>query len=190
MEFREIDIVGSYLFSPRIFEDNRGSFSESFKQDLFAGATGSQFSVSQINTSVSKAKTLRGIHTAEVPPGQAKYVMCSSGAIDDFVIDLRKGSPTFLTWQKINLDSNLRQAIFIPAGLGHGFVAKSDTTIVTYLCDYEFSPESEFGINPFDADLGVDWEIDSDQVIMSEKDRQAPNFYSEEIQSRLPIYGD
>ncbi len=190
MDFREIDIVGSYLFSPRIFEDNRGSFTESFKQDLFADVTGSQFSVSQINTSVSKAKTLRGIHTAEVPPGQAKYVMCSFGAIDDFVIDLRKGSPTFLTWQKINLDSNLRQALFIPAGLGHGFVAKSDTAVVTYLCDHEFSPQSEFGINPFDVDLGVDWEIGSDEVIMSEKDRQAPNFYSEEIQSRLPTYSD
>jgi len=185
-----MDIAGSYLFSPRIFEDERGSFTESFKQDFFIKATGAEFEVSQINTSVSKAKTLRGIHTAEVPPGQAKYVMCSSGEVDDFVIDLRKGSPTFLTWQKINLDSTSRIALYIPAGLGHGFVAKSDTAVVTYLCDYEFSPGSEFGINPFDADLGVDWEIDSDQVIMSEKDRQAPNFYSEEIQSRLPTYGD
>lgn len=190
MEFNEIDIVGSFLFFPKVFEDDRGSFSESFKQDFFVDATGAAFSVLQINTSVSKAKTLRGIHTAEMPPGQAKYVMCSSGEIDDFVIDLRKGSPTYLMWQKINLNSISRQALFIPAGIGHGFVAKSDIAVVTYLCDHAYSPAGEFGINPFDADLGIDWEIDSDQVIMSEKDRQAPDFYSEEIQSRLPTYSD
>jgi dTDP-4-dehydrorhamnose 3,5-epimerase len=190
MNFSEIDIAGSYLFSPKIFEDNRGSFTESFKQDFFVQATGSKFLVSQINTSVSKANTLRGIHTAETPPGQAKYVMCSFGEIDDFIIDLRKGSPTFLTWQKINLNSVSRKALYIPAGIGHGFVAKSDTAVVTYLCDYEFSPESEFGINPFDTDLGVNWGLDSDQVVMSEKDRQAPSFFSEEIQSRLPSFSD
>ena len=188
MEFSEIEISGAFLFSPKVFEDNRGSFTESFKQAKFTEATGLEFVVAQINTSVSKANTLRGIHTADVPPGQAKYVMCSSGEIDDFVIDLREGSPTFLTWQKIRLTSISRQALYIPAGIGHGFVAMSETAVVTYLCDYPFSSKGEFGINPFDSELGIDWGIKSDDVLISEKDRNAPNFNSPEIQERLPLF--
>jgi dTDP-4-dehydrorhamnose 3,5-epimerase len=188
MEFSEIEISGAFLFSPKVFEDNRGSFTESFKQAKFTEATGLEFIVAQVNTSVSKANTLRGIHTADIPPGQAKYIMCSSGEIDDIVIDLRKGSPTFLAWQKIRLSNESRQALYIPAGLGHGFGAKSETAVVTYLCDYPYSPEGEFEIDPFDPDLGIDWGMKSDDVLVSEKDRNAPKFNSPEIQERLPLF--
>jgi dTDP-4-dehydrorhamnose 3,5-epimerase len=188
MEFYEIEIAGAFLFTPKIFEDNRGSFTEIFKQTKFIEATGSEFEVAQINTSVSKLNTLRGIHTADTPPGQAKYVMCSSGEIDDFVIDLRRGSPTFLAWQKINLGALSREALYLPAGLGHGFLAKSETAVVTYLCDFTYSPKGEFGINPYDPELGIDWGIKPDDALISEKDRNAPDFSSEEIQKRLPLF--
>jgi dTDP-4-dehydrorhamnose 3,5-epimerase len=188
MECHEIGITGALLFSPKVFEDNRGSFTESFKQDIFVEATGEKFIVVQINTSVSRENTLRGIHTADVPPGQAKYVMCSYGEIDDFVVDLRKGSPTFLQSKKVRLSSVTRNALYIPSGLGHGFVAKSETAVVTYLCDYPFSPEAEYGIDPFDPDLGIDWGIKSEEVLISEKDSNAPKFNSEEIQKRLPLF--
>ena len=183
-----MEINGVFLFSPKVFEDSRGSFTECFKQSKFTEVTGSEFEVAQINTSVSKVNTLRGIHTADVPPGQAKYVMCSSGEIDDFVIDLRKGSPTFLAWQKIRLSGLSRNALYIPAGLGHGFVARSETAVVTYLCNYPFSPESEFGIDPFDPDLGINWGINSDEVLISDKDRNASRLNSEAIQQRLSSF--
>jgi dTDP-4-dehydrorhamnose 3,5-epimerase-like enzyme len=81
-----------------------------------------------------------------------------------------------------------RQALYIPAGLGHGFVSKSEAAVVTYLCDYPYSSEGEFGIDPFDPDLGIDWGIKLDHALISEKDRNAPKFNSEEIQERLPLF--
>jgi len=188
MEYHEIQISGAFLFSPIVLGDARGSFTETFRQDTFSEATGSMFSVKQINTSVSKVNTLRGIHTAQVPPGQAKYVMCSFGEIDDFVIDLRKGSPTFLTWQKINLNSASREALYIPSGLGHGFIARSEIAVVTYLCDHPFSPENEFGIDPFDPELDIDWGINFSDALVSEKDRNSLKYKSEEIQKRLTYF--
>ena len=106
---------------------------------------------------MSSAGTLRGIHFAELPPSQAKFVTCVHGAALDVVIDLRLGSPTFGQWDSVHLDDEERRAVYLPEGLGHAFMALEDHTVVNYLCSAPYAPDREHGIHPLDPEIGIRW---------------------------------
>ncbi len=117
-----LDIDGAWIFTPRIHTDRRGSFHEWFRDSEVCAATGRGFDVAQANCSVSRRGVIRGIHFSDVPPGQAKYVTCPSGAILDVIVDLRLSSPGFGRWTAVRLDEDCRQAVFLSEGLGHAFI--------------------------------------------------------------------
>lgn len=164
-----LSITGALLYTPRIHSDQRGDFLESFRMsDL-----GHPFDLAQVNCSVSRRGVLRGVHFADVPPGQAKYVMCVSGEVLDVVVDLRVGSPTFGQWEAVRLDDVARQGVFIAEGLGHAFLALSESATVVYLCSSAYDPAREHGIHPLDPDLAIEWPI-VDTPLLSDKDAAAP----------------
>ena len=169
-----LSIEGVWEFTPLLRADDRGVFLEAFKQSTFLEAVGHEFSLQQMNISVSKAGTVRGIHFADVPPGQAKYVQCLAGRILDVVIDIRVGSPTFGTWDAVELDDVERKGLYIAEGLGHAFCALSDSATVGYLCSEPFSPTREHGIHPLDPTLNLPWP-DGQNSLLSAKDAAAPS---------------
>ncbi|MEI9907423.1 MAG: dTDP-4-dehydrorhamnose 3,5-epimerase family protein [Actinomycetota bacterium] len=133
-----------------VHRDERGSFREWFRGDQFQELLGRDFDVMQSNISISKKGVIRGIHYSMAKKSQAKWVTCVSGAIWDVVVDIRPSSPTFKQYVSVPLSSDTGDALFISEGLGHGFVALTDHTVVTYLLTSPYSPTEEFGINPLD----------------------------------------
>ena len=188
MDIRPLAIPGSFVVTPKIHGDDRGEFVEWFRADLLKQATGLDFSVAQANLSVSAKGTLRGIHFADVPPGQAKYVMCSSGSIEDFVVDIRVGSPTFGVWDRAIISATERNAIVLDVGLGHAFLALEDNTTVTDLVTDHYKPHAEQAINPLDADLGLEFSLPASELLLSEKDTAAPNFLEAQATGLLPTW--
>ena len=186
MDIRALSIPGSFVVAPKIHADSRGEFVESFRRDILRDATGLDFAVAQTNVSVSSRGTLRGIHYADVPPGQAKYVMCASGSIEDFVVDLREGSPTFGQWDSVVVSAQQRNAVVLDVGLGHAFLALEDETTVTYLVTDHYKPHSEHAINPLDSDIGLTFAMDADELLLSDKDRVAPSLSEAQERSALP----
>src|SRR6266851_5397604 len=168
-----LSIDGAWAFTPPIHRDDRGSFHEWFRGGEFADTLGYPMSIAQGNCSVSRRGVVRGIHFADVPPGQAKYVTCVSGAILDVVVDLRVSSPSFGRWEAIRLDSQDRAAVYLAEGLGHAFMALSDQATVVYLCSTPYAPGREHGVHPFDPAIGIAWPDDVDAVL-SDKDAAAP----------------
>jgi dTDP-4-dehydrorhamnose 3,5-epimerase len=177
MSFTPLKIDGSWVFTPQKFPDERGSFHEVFKLPLLVETLGFGFEVKQVNQSVSKAGVIRGIHWADVPPGQAKYVFCSKGAIWDIVVDIRVGSPTFGQFDGAVISAENGKAILIKEGLGHVFLSLEDDTVVNYLCSEPFSPTTEHGINPLDEDLAIPFGsmISGANFEVSPKDSEAPS---------------
>ena len=178
MSFTPLKIEGSWVYTPKKFPDERGSFHEVFKLSLLSETLGFDFEVKQVNQSVSKAGVIRGIHWADVPPGQAKYVFCSKGAIWDVVVDIRVGSPTFGQFEGVELSAENGKSLLIKEGLGHVFLSLEDYTVVNYLCTEPFNPSIEHGINPLDPQLGIPfgkiWGKSS--FTISAKDLEAPAF--------------
>lgn len=123
MQIEELPIEGAYVITPTQHGDSRGLFFEWFKSPIFTDAVGHPLTLGQANCSVSSKGTLRGIHYADVPPGQAKYVTCLSGAVVDIIVDIRVGSPTFGAWEAVALSTDSRRLVYLSEGLGHGFVA-------------------------------------------------------------------
>jgi len=155
MQVRELTIEGAFEVTPRQFPDERGVFLESFRGDLLAEHLGHRLDVVQTNVSVSARGTVRGIHFADVPPSQAKYVTCLSGSLIDYVVDLRVGSPTFGQWDSVLLDTTDRRAVYLAEGLGHAFCALEDGTTAMYLCSAAYNPNREHGIHPLDPDVAL-----------------------------------
>lgn len=182
-------IGGAWTFAPRVYQDNRGSFCEWFRAAEFLGDLGYRFELAQANCSVSRRGVIRGIHFAEVPPGQAKYVVCASGAILDVVVDVRVGSPTFGRWEAVRLDDETRRSVFIAEGLGHGFAAISAEATVVYLCSAPYAPGIEHGVNPLDPALGITWPGTTGPVL-SERDAVAPTLDEARRAGLLPSYAD
>jgi dTDP-4-dehydrorhamnose 3,5-epimerase len=174
MQVRALTVPGSFEVTPQQFADDRGVFLEWFKDAPFVEATGHRLSLAQANVSVSRRGTLRGIHFADVPPGQAKYVTCVSGAVRDVVIDLRAGSPTFGQWDAVLLDAVDRRAVYLAEGIGHAFCALEDDSVVVYLCSEGYAPSHEHGVHPFDPELDVDWGMPREEILLSDKDASAP----------------
>src|SRR5580698_11063841 len=129
-----LGIDGAWIFTPQIHHDDRGSFLENFRSYELVADIGYRLEVAQANCSVSRRGVIRGIHFADVPPGQAKYVTCVSGTVIDVVVDLRAGSPSFGRWAAVPLDDRARRAVFLSEGLGHAFAARSEEATVMYLC--------------------------------------------------------
>jgi dTDP-4-dehydrorhamnose 3,5-epimerase len=157
MTYRELTVPGAWEITPKQHGDPRGVFLEFFQGGPLSEAIGHRFELQQANCSVSAAGVLRGIHFADVPPGQAKYVTCATGAVLDVVVDIRVGSPTFGQWDTVLLDDVDRRAIYLSEGLGHAFMSLKDNSTVLYLCSTGYTPGSEHGIHPLDADVGIVW---------------------------------
>lgn len=190
MDIRELSIAGSFEITPKQFPDDRGVFLEYYRFDKLTEAVGHPLDLEQANTSVSKRGTVRGIHFADVPPSQAKYVTCTRGAVIDFVIDIRVGSPTFGQWDQVRLDNVDRRAIYIPEGLGHCFVALEDESTVSYLCSATYAPGREHGVNPLCKTVGLDLQLPEDELLLSPKDTEAPGLLKAKEQGLLPKYED
>ncbi len=184
-----LGIDGSWIFTPKIHRDGRGSFLEMFRGQEFADAIGYELDLAQANCSVSHRGALRGIHFADVPPGQAKYVSCISGAILDVLVDLRTGSASFGRWEAVRLDDEKRQALFVSEGLGHGFITLSDEATVLYLCSTPYAPAREHGVHPLDPALGIAWPPEV-TAVLSEKDAAAPSLDEALSAGLLPSYAD
>jgi dTDP-4-dehydrorhamnose 3,5-epimerase len=182
-----LSIKGAYLFSPRIHGDKRGSFLEWFRHDTFLETLGQSMRLAQANGSTSQRGVLRGVHFADVPPGQAKYITCVRGAILDVVVDLRVGSPTFGQWETVRLDDQDRHCVYIAEGLGHAFLALEDDSSVVYLCSESYNPGHEHGVHPLDPDLGIEWPADV-EPLLSAKDAEAPSLVDAQRDGLLPDY--
>jgi dTDP-4-dehydrorhamnose 3,5-epimerase len=181
MPFQPLSIEGAWVFAPQIHEDSRGSFLESFRLDEIKSKLGRDFAVKQVNQSTSAKGVIRGIHSSKTPPGQAKYITCPAGAIWDVVVDLRPASQTFGEWEAIELSASNAKAVLISEGLGHGFLSLEDGSVASYLCNEVYEPNLEFGINPLDKDLAIDFQSRLEAIgipdgILSKKDSDAPSF--------------
>lgn len=193
MDVEALDIEGAWVFRPRQHADDRGVFLEAFTDPSFSSATGHPLSLRQVNCSVSAAGVLRGVHFAAVPPGQAKYVTCASGAVLDVVVDVRVGSPTFGEWRSVLLDDVDRAAVYLAEGLGHAFLALDDASTVVYLCSEGYAPGREHGIDPLDPEVGVEWPATDRRgrpvgPNLSPKDAAAPSLAQAAEQGLLPSY--
>lgn len=193
MLIRELSVPGAFEVTPQVHTDDRGSFLEWFRSDRFVEATGHEFTIAQANASVSAAGSIRGIHFAELPPGQAKWVTCLHGAVVDVVVDIRLGSPTFGRWEAVLLDDTDRRGIYLSEGLGHSFMAIQDDSVVSYLCSAPYAPGREHGVHPLDPAIGIEWPTTdragrSLEQILSAKDDRAPSLAEAEQQGLLPTY--
>lgn len=188
MPYVESKIKGVWVFTPIKHEDNRGYFSEIFRQSEFQAVVGRSFPIMQANRSLSKKGTLRGIHVTTGDVGQAKFISCSSGRIWDVVVDLRLESETFGTWDAFELAPENGVAVFIPEGVGHAFLSLFDDSTANYFCSAEYTPNYELTINPFDENLAIPFhskaaEVGISEFLLSEKDLAGDPFRG--ISSRL-----
>jgi dTDP-4-dehydrorhamnose 3,5-epimerase len=188
MEIRPLAIEGAWEITPRLHPDPRGMFAEGFRVDHLAKHIGHELQVRQTNISVSSAGALRGIHYADVPPSQAKYVTATSGVFVDYVVDIRVGSPTFGHWDSVQLDDVDRRAVYVSEGLGHVLACVEDGTAV-YLCSEVYAPSRERSISPLDGDIRLALP-DGFFPVVSDRDGAAPSFAHANEQGLLPSYED
>jgi len=186
VHIRELSIPDAYEITPKQFGDERGVFLEWYRFDKLADVIGHPLDLRQANTSVSRRGVVRGIHFAEIPPGQAKYVTAMHGAVLDYVIDVRVGSPTFGEWDTVLLDDTDRRAIYLSEGLGHAFVALSDNATVSYLVSSTFNAGKEHGINPLDPEIGLVFPPEAGELVLSSKDTAAPGLSAAATSGLLP----
>lgn len=184
---RPLGIDGAWVLQPQLFEDDRGTFHEWYRGGEFREATGHDLTLAQANCSVSRRGVLRGLHYADVPPGQAKYVTCVRGAVLDVVADIRVGSPTFGQWEAVRLDDDGRRAVFLAEGLGHAFMALTDDATVVYLCSTGYDPRREHTVDALDPALGITWP-DGLTPVLSPKDARAPSLAEAQEAGLLPSY--
>ena len=188
MQVEPLSIEGAWVFTPRILGDERGAFLEWFKDPVFSDAVGHRLDLVQANASVSAKGVLRGIHFADVPPGQAKYVTCVKGSVLDVIVDIRVGSPTFGQWTSVLLDDRDRRAVYLSEGLGHGFCSLEDGSTVVYLCSEGYNPAGEHEVHPLDPAIGIEWPLDGVEPELSAKDAAAPTLAEAAAAGLLPAY--
>jgi dTDP-4-dehydrorhamnose 3,5-epimerase len=189
MTAKALSIHGAWLLQSRVFADDRGTFSEWFKSSLLTELTGELFEPVQANVSVSNAGVIRGIHYSLAPRGQAKLVTVLRGSIMDVAIDARVGSATFGKYESAELHAGDGQAMFLRHDMAHAFQALEDNTVVSYLVSSEYSPTDEKEISPMCSTLNIQWSKKL-QVVLSEKDRAAPNLATQQSLNCLPTFGD
>lgn len=187
MQIEPLAIEGAFVVTPRQFPDDRGVFLESFRGDKLAERLGHRPDIVQSNVSVSSRGTVRGIHFADIPPGQGKYITALNGSLIDYTVDLREGSVTFGQVEEVLLDTTSRRAVYLTEGLGHAFCALEDETTVMYLCTAAYNPTGEHGIHPLDPDIGLPIPAGLD-VTLSPKDEAAPTLAQARAAGLLPTY--
>ncbi len=188
VQIRELTIPDSYEITPKQFADERGVFLETYRFDRLEEVIGHRFGLAQANTSVSRRGVVRGIHYADIPPSQAKYVTCPSGAVLDYVIDIRVGSPTFGQWDSVLLDDVDRRAVYLAEGLGHAFVALTNDAVVSYLVTATFNLDREHGINPLDEEIALVFPPEAGEPVLSPKDTDAPGLSEARDRGLLPTW--
>lgn len=189
MKVRELKVPGAWEITPTIHGDSRGYFFEWLTDRDFTAFAGHRLNVRQANCSVSSAGVLRGVHFAQLPPSQAKYVTCVSGSVFDVVVDTRVGSPTFGQWDSVLLDGQDHRSIYISEGLGHGFLALEDNSTIMYLCSSEYNPQREHTICATDPTLAIDWPlVDGATPTLSDRDAVAPSFEEVHAAGLLPTW--
>ncbi len=187
MNVQPLPIDGAFVLDPVVRPDTRGEFFELFKASAFREATGHELIVAQTNVSVNHRGAVRGIHYADVPPGQAKLVACLHGAVLDVIVDLRTGSPTFGAVETVRLDAEGRRTVYVAEGLGHGFCALTDGAVVAYHVSSEYNPSAEHGVDPLDPELAIAWPREV-EPILSEKDTAAPSLAAALASGALPVW--
>lgn len=188
MTLTGLSISGAFVATHKVFPDERGLFREWFKAEEIATVT-NNFSVQQANFSKSKQFVIRGIHYSLAPEGQAKIVTCASGQIVDVLVDLRVGSPTFLKVDYVNLSEDSGKVVFIPTGVGHGFIVESESAAVVYLTSSGYAPDFEKAICPTDQELGIEWPIPmQNHGIISKADTEAPTLAQARELGTLPTF--
>ncbi len=190
MHIRPLTIADSYEITPVQRADDRGLFLEWYRFDRLEETIGHPLSLRQGNLSVSRKGVVRGIHFADVPVGQAKYVTAPHGAVLDYVIDIRVGSPTFGQWDSVLLDDVDRKAVYLAEGLGHAFVALTEGATVSYLVSDVYNPTAEHGINPLDEQIALVFPPEAGEALLSPKDVEAPTLAQAAEQGLLPTYAD
>jgi dTDP-4-dehydrorhamnose 3,5-epimerase len=170
MNFIKTEIDGIVIIEPKVFEDERGYFFESYNEAEFA-KNGINIKFVQDNQSKSSYGVVRGLHCQKGEHAQAKLVRVLEGKVLDVAVDVRVGSKTFGKHVAVELSAENKRQLFIPRGFLHGFSVLSETAVFAYKCDNFYSKESEFGVAYNDSDVGIDWLIPSDKIITSEKDR-------------------
>jgi len=173
MNVIDTEIEGVYIIEPKIFNDNRGYFFESFSDKEFCQKVGA-ISFIQDNESLSSYGVLRGLHFQKGAKSQAKLVRCITGKVLDIAVDLRRDSATFGKYVSCVLTGDNFRQFFIPRGFAHGFVVLSENALFQYKCDNYYAPESEGGIAWNDTDINIDWQIPVDDIILSSKDKTHP----------------
>ena len=174
MNIIKTDIPEVVIVEPRVFGDNRGYFFESFSERDFAAAV-REVKFVQDNQSLSCYGVVRGLHFQKPPHAQSKLVRVVKGRVLDVAVDIRKGSPTFGQHVAVELSEENHRQMFIPRGFAHGFAVLSDEAIFQYKCDYYYAPETEGAIAWDDPEIGIDWKIPADEVVLSPKDAAHPN---------------
>ena len=178
MEVIKTDIEGLLIFEPKVFNDSRGYFFESFSQREFdekvAPILGHAIHFVQDNESKSSYGVMRGLHFQRPPFTQSKLVRCVKGAVLDVAVDIRKGSPTYGQYVAVELTEENHRQFFISKGIVHGFAVLSETAVFQYKCDEFYHPEADDGISILDYSLGIDWRIPTEKAILSEKDTKHP----------------
>ncbi len=172
------------LESP-VFADERGLFREWFRADALPGAAA--FRVAQANLSVSEHNVVRGLHYSLADEGQAKLVTCAAGVVDDVIVDIREGSPTFGALDVVRLEAGAGRAVYLPPGVAHGFVVRSASATLVYLLSSPYNAAVELEISPFDPALGVPWDLDG-EAVLSPKDAAAPTLAERRAAGQLPRY--
>lgn len=184
MEIRPFNVNGAWEFTPTLHYDERGAFLEAYRSSDLLSLTGATMPLAQVNVSQSHRGVIRGIHYADIPPGQAKYVMCVRGEIRDVVVDLRTTSPTFRHWDSTLLTEDNRRAVYIGEGLGHGFVALSTDATVLYLTSTPYDTTREHVVHAMDPDLAINWCVT--MPILSPRDQNAPSLAVAHARDWLP----
>lgn len=196
MRVLQLPLPYCFTFEAPTFPDDRGFFSAPFHAPTFADTVGYELSIRQTNLSPTRRGAVRGIHFADVPPGQAKYVYAASGHLLDVIVDLRVGSPTFSQHVAVELAPESGTAVFLPEGMGHLVIGLTPDAALSYLCSEAYNPPAEHGINPLDLDLALPftawWSTyqlgDVSTLTLSEKDKAAPSLASAQESGLLPRY--
>ncbi|MBA6437037.1 dTDP-4-dehydrorhamnose 3,5-epimerase family protein [Streptomyces sp. GMR22] len=190
MQVSELKIEGGLVFTPEVFRDDRGHFLSPYQETAFTQAVGrSLFPVRQASYSLSRRGVVRGIHFTATPPGMAKYAYCTRGRAIDYVVDLRIGSPTFGIWDSVCLDHQEFRSVYLPVGVGHLFVSLEENTAVSYLLSAQYAPERERAVSPLDPELALPFPPELD-LLLSERDRQAPTLAQAQAAGLLPSYAE
>lgn len=178
MVAKETKLKGCFILEPMVFQDSRGYFFESFNQNTFNNLIGQNVNFVQDNESFSSKGVLRGLHFQKSENAQAKLVRVIKGKVLDVAVDIRQGSLTFGEHVALELSEENKVQLFIPRGFAHGFIVLSDTAIFSYKCDNFYKKEAEGGIIYNDVSLNIDWQLNKEEFIISEKDLLLPNFKS------------